>query len=29
MTQSYKNENMISENTLEVFMIDVMEEECV
>jgi hypothetical protein len=29
MTQSYKNENMISENTLEMFMIDVMEEECV
>ncbi len=29
MTQSYKHENMIIENTHEMFMIDVMEEECV
>jgi hypothetical protein len=26
---SYKNENMIIENTCEMFMNDVMEEECV
>jgi hypothetical protein len=28
MTQSFRNENMISENAFEVFKNDVMEEEC-
>jgi hypothetical protein len=28
MAQSFKNENVISENTCEVFMNDVMEKEC-
>jgi hypothetical protein len=28
MTQFFENENMINENTCEVFMNDVMEEQC-
>ncbi len=28
MTQFSENENMINENTCEVFMNDVMEEQC-
>jgi hypothetical protein len=28
MTQSFVSENVISENTCEAFMNDVMEEEC-
>jgi hypothetical protein len=28
MVQSFKNENMISENACQVFRIDAMEEEC-
>jgi hypothetical protein len=28
MTQSFRNENMISENAFETFKNDVMEEEC-
>jgi hypothetical protein len=28
MAQSFENENMINENTCEVFMNDVMEKKC-